>query len=96
MTDAVWGNRDDNAGRAQLAALVPLWPEELADRSVAGRLRLLGRLRRALRLERQRGIAGHWSYDLARHRRLLAAYRAEAAELAAGGFKNTRFKSGGK
>jgi hypothetical protein len=30
-----------------------------------------------LRVERQRGIAGHWTYDLARHARLLRAYRAE-------------------
>jgi hypothetical protein len=35
-------------------------------------------LRRALRAERQRGIGGHWSYDLARHAQLLHAYRAEA------------------
>jgi hypothetical protein len=41
------------------------------------RARRLGRLRAMLRLERVRGVAGHWSYDLARHRALHAAYRRE-------------------
>jgi hypothetical protein len=45
--------------------------------SLADHARLLARMRRALRVERQRGIAGHWTYDLARHARLLRAYRAE-------------------
>lgn len=49
--------------------------------SQAGRLRLLARLRTALRRERQRGRAGHWCYDLARHAQLLAAYRTEVAAL---------------
>lgn len=57
---------------------MPLWPDEILDDSLAGRLRLLAKLRRALRAERQRGVGGHWTYDLARHRGLLAAYRAEA------------------
>lgn len=65
-----------------LPKLTPLWPAEIADRSVAGRARLLARLRRALRDERRRGLAGHWTYDLARHAQLAAAYRAETAELA--------------
>jgi hypothetical protein len=64
-----------------LPRLVALWPTEIADTSEFGRLRLLARLRTALRGERQRGIAGHWSYDLARHHQLLAAYRAEAEAL---------------
>lgn len=37
-------------------------------------------MRRALRLERQRGRAGHWAYDLARHAQLLRAYRSEVAD----------------
>lgn len=65
-----------------LPRVLPLWPDEIADTSAAGRLRLLAMLRRALRAERQRGIAGHWSYDLARHRNLLEAYRAEASAAA--------------
>jgi hypothetical protein len=38
---------------------------------------LIARLRRALRAERQRGVAGHWTYNLSRHADLLRAYRAE-------------------
>lgn len=57
--------------------LVPLWPGEISDKSLAGRLRLLNRLRSALRRQRCLGLAGHWSYDLARHRQLLEAYRRE-------------------
>jgi hypothetical protein len=63
-----------------LPRLLPLWPHELAAPTNADRARLLARLRRALRAERQRGLAGHWTYDLARHAQLLRAYRAEAAE----------------
>lgn len=66
-----------------LARLAALWPHELTDRSIPGRLRLLARLRSALREERKRGAAGHWTYDLARHTQLLAAYRDEAAALLA-------------
>jgi hypothetical protein len=45
----------------------------------ADHARLLAKLRRALRAERQRGLGGHWAYDLARHAQLLRAYRAETA-----------------
>ena len=61
-----------------LPRLLPLWPEELADDTLAGRRQLVWRLKNLLRHERQRGLAGHWSYDLARHRQLVIAYRAEA------------------
>jgi hypothetical protein len=64
---------------ARLTRLLPLWPHEAADLTYPGRLRLLAKLRRALRKERQKGLAGHWSYDLARHRKLLSEYRAEVA-----------------
>ncbi len=67
-----------------LPKLVALWPAEVADRSKVGRMLLLSKLRRALRAERQRGLAGHWTYDLARHRCLLLAYRAETAGALAG------------
>jgi len=63
------------AALAALPRLVGLWPGEvvhIADPAFAG---LLARLRCALRAERQRGIAGHWSYDLARHSELLTVYR---------------------
>jgi hypothetical protein len=57
--------------------LLPLWPHEVCDRSPAGRQRLIALLRRALRAERNRGLAGHWTYDLSRHAQLLAIYREE-------------------
>lgn len=60
-----------------LPLLLPMWPADLADTSAHGRLRLIAHLRRALRAERARGIAGHWTYDLARHVQLRAALDAE-------------------
>jgi hypothetical protein len=60
-----------------LPRLLPLWPHEIEVESVSEHAKLLARMRRALRLERQRGRAGHWAYDLGRHAQLLRAYRAE-------------------
>ena len=69
----------DTLRRAQL---LPLWPRELADKTLAGRGKRVALLRKALRAERQRGLAGHWTYDLARHWGLLRWYRIEVIELA--------------
>jgi hypothetical protein len=66
-----------------LLRLVPLWPAQIADMSIGGRRRLVAMLERALKAERRRGRAGHWSYDLARHVALLAAWKRELAEVAA-------------
>jgi hypothetical protein len=66
-----------------LPRLIPLWPCELADTSAQGRQRIIALLRRMLREERRRGLGRHWSYDLARHIQMLAAYRAEVALAAA-------------
>jgi hypothetical protein len=63
--------------RTALGRLLPLWPHELEDQSLPARLRIIARLRKALRAERRRGLAGHWTYDLARHIELLLLYRAE-------------------
>ncbi|MGE5266993.1 MAG: hypothetical protein ACM3L9_06470 [Deltaproteobacteria bacterium] len=63
--------------KAELMRLLPLWPHEVADRSPTGDQKLLSVLRRALRAERNRGLAGHWAYDLSRHAQLLALYREE-------------------
>jgi hypothetical protein len=65
--------------RTELARILPLWPDQLADDSPRGRRLILARLRRALRAERRRGLAGHWTYDLARHVELLRVYRLELA-----------------
>lgn len=45
----------------------------------APRQAVIARLRRALRIERQRGRAGHWAYDLNRHMGLLQALKSELA-----------------
>ena len=77
------GARDQNQTPRQrdLLRLLPLWPHEIADETPAARRRVIALLRRALRAERQRGLAGHWTYDLSRHAQLLAAYRSEVAAL---------------
>jgi hypothetical protein len=74
--------------RRILARLLPLWPHELEDESPEGRRRILAKLRRALRAERRRGIAGHWTYDLARHVELLWVYREETNAMGGGQANN--------
>jgi hypothetical protein len=64
-----------------LPRILPLWPHELEDFSAEGRLRLLAKLRRALRTERRLAASGHGSYDLNRHLGLLSAYKGELAAL---------------
>lgn len=66
-----------------LPRLVPVAPAEVADDSPAGTRRILALLARALRSERRRGRAGHWSYDLNRHIGLRQAMLAETARLKA-------------
>jgi hypothetical protein len=73
-----------------LPRLLALWPHEIEDRSEGGRLRLLARLRRALRAERRRARAGHWSYDLNQHLGLLSAYKGELAGLGANSSRLSR------
>ncbi len=60
-----------------LPRVLPVGPAELADESVAARRKIVARLARALRAERNRGRAGHWTYDLNRHIALAQAYTAE-------------------
>ncbi len=62
-----------------LPKLLPLWPREIASLNLADHARLLARLRKAPRAERQRGLSGHLTYDLAQHAQLLRACRAETA-----------------
>ena len=69
--------------KRDLPGLLALWPWEMEDSSLEAHQRLVAMLRRALRRERQRGIGRDWTYDLARHALLLAAYRYEAAGLEA-------------
>lgn len=60
-----------------LPRLIPLTPKEIADTRPEARRAILTRLARALRAERNRGRAGHWTYDLNRHIGLRQAYAAE-------------------
>jgi len=67
-----------------LPRLLPLPAAELADHSAPARRRIVARLARALRAERNRGRAGHWTYDLNRHIALSQAYAAERQALEPG------------
>jgi hypothetical protein len=60
-----------------LPRVLPVDAAELTDASHEGRRRTLARLARALRAERNRGRAGHWTYDLNRHIALAQAYESE-------------------
>ena len=66
-----------------LPRLVPVLAGEHRASTLAEHGRLVAMLRRALRIERRRGIAGEWSYDLARHALLLEAYHIERDQLRA-------------
>lgn len=65
--------------KRHLARLIPLMPGEIDDQRPAARRAILARLARALRAERNRGRAGHWTYDLNRHIALKQALVAERA-----------------
>ena len=65
-----------------LPRLLALWPHEIEDAGLTGTTALVEKIRAALRQERTRGRAGHWCYDLNRHRALLGCYRAEVRRLA--------------
>jgi hypothetical protein len=67
--------------RRHLPRLVALMPGEIEARDPRTRRAILARLARALRAERNRGRAGHWTYDLNRHIALKQAYLAERAAL---------------
>jgi len=56
-------------------------PDELASRDPAVTRMIVARLSRALRAERRRGRAGHWTYDLNRHIALSQALAAERRRL---------------
>ena len=66
---------------SQLPKLLGLWPSELQDFSLPGTARIVARLRKSIRSERQRAQSGHWSYDLNRHLALAEALKAERTRL---------------
>lgn len=65
-----------------LSRLIPLWPGEIAAADAASAQKVVTTLERALRAERRRGRAGHWSYDMNRHLALARALREERGRLA--------------
>lgn len=67
--------------RRHLPRLIPIEEERLVDPSQDEIEWIVTRLAKALRAERRKGIAGHWTYDLNRHIALMQAYRAELAPL---------------
>lgn len=73
-----------------LPRLIALWPHELADQTSEGSLLILSKLRRALRAERRRALAGHWSYELNRHLGLMTAYKAELGSMRRAKFRPNR------
>lgn len=70
-----------DARTRRLARLVPLWPSEIESSDISSAKRVVAALERALRGERRRGRAGHWTYDMNRHMALSRALREERARL---------------
>jgi hypothetical protein len=73
-----------------LPRLIALWPRELGDQTSEGSLLILSKLRRALRAERRRALAGHWSYELNRHLGVMTAYKAELGLMRRAKFRPNR------
>lgn len=67
-----------------LPRLLPIGPAEIADARPEAHRSIVARLARALRAERSRGRAGHWTYDINRHIGLKQAYEAERRALREG------------
>jgi hypothetical protein len=78
-----------NAGREtydrgrMLVRLLPVGPDDILGHEPETTRRIVLKLARALRTERARGRAGHWTYDLNRHVGLVQALKAEEERLAA-------------
>ena len=82
--DAVIANGSKAYDRARmLVRLLPVGPDEIAGNEPETTRRIVLKLARALRAERARGRAGHWTYDLNRHIGLMQAMQAEQERLAA-------------
>lgn len=78
LADVITGGSDGYDRVRHLARLIPVGPDEIADDSPAATEAILVKLSRALRAERIRGRAGHWTYDLNRHLALSQAHAAES------------------
>ena len=65
-----------------LPRVLPLGPDDIYGPEPETTRAIVLKLARALRTERARGRAGHWTYDLNRHIGLLQALKAEQERLA--------------
>jgi hypothetical protein len=77
LAAAVAGGRGAYDRRRCLPRLIALGSRDLDGADPALDREILVRLKRALRGERARGRAGHWTYDLDRHLALLQAIASE-------------------
>ena len=68
--------------RKELAQLLGIREAEAADRSLNGRLKIIGKLKAARRVEIARGRSGSWLYDVNRHLNLCTMLRLEYEALA--------------
>jgi Family of unknown function (DUF6477) len=65
-----------------LPRLLPLWPEQIADKTLTGTAQIVSMLDRACNREAQRGRSNDWTYSPARHRQMMAALKHERSALA--------------
>ncbi len=80
----ITASQSNNYSRLRdLPALVAMWPKEMEDFTIKGRQHIITMIEKALRSERRRGKANHWSYNLTRHISLLKAFKAEKSHLKA-------------
>src|SRR5205807_3533984 len=69
LVDRVIANGSEAYERGRmLPRVLPIGPDELRGAEPETTRRIVLKLARALRAERARGRAGHWTYDLNRHR----------------------------
>jgi hypothetical protein len=66
-----------------LSRLGFLTEREIDDTTIGGRKHLIVRLDFALKREAKNARDGHWTYSPARHKNMLAAYKAEVASVQA-------------
>jgi hypothetical protein len=82
--DRVVANGRESYERSRmLVRLLPVGPDEITGAEPETTRRIVLKLAGALRAERARGRAGHWTYDLNRHMGLMQALKAEQGRLAA-------------
>jgi hypothetical protein len=61
----------------EASRFLPVWPDDLRDRTLAGREKLIAIIERELRKERRRGNAGDRAYDIMRHAKLVRLLKVE-------------------